>query len=165
MTSARKHKKAHATAAPGGAEAHGGTRTMSAHNGHEGHEGHEGHPLGLHVHTLHADLPIPYLTPGDIGANARAATSRLPSLPGLPSPRRLAFYGGLGALAVTGLIDWPVAAAIGVATVVARGRGEEREAEERQTTRAEQPARQVTAQPPVTEPEPVRTAPPPGQPI
>lgn len=45
----------------------------------------------------------------------------------LPPPGRLAFYGGLGAAAVFGLIDWPVAAAIGIGTVVARravGRGE-----------------------------------------
>jgi hypothetical protein len=45
----------------------------------------------------------------------------------LPPPGRLAFYGGLGAAAVFGLIDWPVAAAIGLGTVVARraiGRGE-----------------------------------------
>lgn len=38
----------------------------------------------------------------------------------LPPPGRLAFYGGLGAAAVFGVIDWPVAAAIGLATVVAR---------------------------------------------
>lgn len=45
----------------------------------------------------------------------------------LPPPGRLAFYGGLGVAAVFGLIDWPVAAAIGIGTVVARravGRGE-----------------------------------------
>jgi hypothetical protein len=45
----------------------------------------------------------------------------------LPPPGRLAFYGGLGAAAVFGVIDWPVAAAIGLGTVIARravGRGE-----------------------------------------
>lgn len=43
----------------------------------------------------------------------------------LPPPERLAFYGGLGVAAVLGAIDWPVAAAIGVGTMVARrtGRG------------------------------------------
>ncbi|MFC7648520.1 hypothetical protein ACFQX6_54845 [Streptosporangium lutulentum] len=30
----------------------------------------------------------------------------------LPPPERIAYYGGLGALAVAGLIEWPVAAAI-----------------------------------------------------
>jgi hypothetical protein len=43
----------------------------------------------------------------------------------LPPPERLAFYGGLGLAAVLGAIDWPVAAAIGIGTVIARraGRG------------------------------------------
>ncbi|MBB5159576.1 hypothetical protein [Saccharopolyspora phatthalungensis] len=36
----------------------------------------------------------------------------------LPSPGHLAFYGGLGALAALSLIEWPVAAAIGIGTVV-----------------------------------------------
>ncbi|GAA1187620.1 hypothetical protein GCM10009654_51520 [Streptomyces hebeiensis] len=83
---------------------------------------------GLRMHTLHAKLPIPYLTPGDVTANARAAGSKLAppmpskeSMPSMPPPKRLAFYGGLGALAVFGAVDWPVALAIGAATVVARG--------------------------------------------
>lgn len=38
----------------------------------------------------------------------------------LPPPERLAFYGGLGIAAVAGLIDWPVAAAIGAGTMIAR---------------------------------------------
>jgi hypothetical protein len=38
----------------------------------------------------------------------------------LPPPERLAFYGGLGAAAIFGIIDWPVAAAIGLGTVIAR---------------------------------------------
>ncbi len=38
----------------------------------------------------------------------------------LPSPGQLAFYGGLGALAALSVIEWPVAAAIGVGTVVAQ---------------------------------------------
>ncbi|RAY11305.1 hypothetical protein DPM19_31020 [Actinomadura craniellae] len=45
----------------------------------------------------------------------------------LPAPGRIAFYGGLGAAAVAGVLDWPVAAAIGIGTVVARrARGSER---------------------------------------
>jgi hypothetical protein len=43
----------------------------------------------------------------------------------VPPPDQLAFYGALGALAAIGLIDWPVAAAIGVGqVVVARHLGE-----------------------------------------
>ncbi|MEV0052642.1 hypothetical protein AB0H34_19325 [Saccharopolyspora shandongensis] len=41
----------------------------------------------------------------------------------LPSPGQLAFYGGLGALAALSVIEWPVAAAIGVGTVVAQRAG------------------------------------------
>jgi hypothetical protein len=43
----------------------------------------------------------------------------------LPPPERLVFYGGLGIAAVLGAIDWPVAAAIGIGTMIARrtGRG------------------------------------------
>lgn len=39
---------------------------------------------------------------------------------GLPLAEQLAYYGGLGALAALSVIDWPVAAAIGVGTVVAQ---------------------------------------------
>jgi hypothetical protein len=43
----------------------------------------------------------------------------------VPPPDQLAFYGALGALAAVGLIDWPVALAIGVGqAVVARHFGD-----------------------------------------
>ncbi len=87
------------------------SRAAAAHDGH------------VRMHTVHADLPIPYLTPGDLTANAQVIGARLPTLP-LPPPKRLAFYGGLGALAVVGALDWPVAAAIGAATAVVRGKGD-----------------------------------------
>lgn len=38
----------------------------------------------------------------------------------LPPPERVAYYGALGALAVAGVIEWPVAAAIGAGTVIAQ---------------------------------------------
>lgn len=38
----------------------------------------------------------------------------------LPPPERMAYYAGLGALAVFGVIEWPVAAAIGAGTVIVR---------------------------------------------
>jgi len=41
----------------------------------------------------------------------------------LPSPERLVYYAGLGALAVVGMIEWPVAVAIGAGTVVAQRAG------------------------------------------
>lgn len=53
----------------------------------------------------------------------------------LPPPERLAYYGGLGALAVLGVIEWPVAAAIGAGTVIAQ-----RTLRERDRSRPAQPA-------------------------
>lgn len=38
----------------------------------------------------------------------------------LPPADRLAFYGGLGLAAIVGLLDWPVAAAVGLGTMIAR---------------------------------------------
>ncbi len=38
----------------------------------------------------------------------------------LPSADRMAFYGGLGLAAIVGILDWPVAAAIGLGTMIAR---------------------------------------------
>lgn len=138
MTSTRKQKK-HPEAADRTAEdKRGEARRKTEHDGHEG---------GLHMHTLHAKVPIPYLTPGDLMADAKAAKdataklARPASRPGMPPPRQLAFYGGLGALVVTGLVDLPVAVAIGAATVVARGRGERRrEQEEREQAERERQA-------------------------
>jgi hypothetical protein len=49
----------------------------------------------------------------DLGAAARGARSML------PSGKSLLFYGGLAATAVAGVIEWPVAAAIGVGTALA----------------------------------------------
>jgi hypothetical protein len=116
----------------------GSTRSTAAKGGHatHAHNGHGGdgqHVAGLAHHTAHATVPIPYLTPSDMAATARTAASHLPAavpgrlpsgvasrLPGLPSRERLALYGGLGALAVAGAVDWPVALAIGAATAVAR---------------------------------------------
>jgi hypothetical protein len=37
----------------------------------------------------------------------------------LPSRDQLAFYGGLGVLAVAGVIEWPVAAVVGVGHLLA----------------------------------------------
>ncbi|MFI6451493.1 hypothetical protein ACIBF6_08050, partial [Streptosporangium amethystogenes] len=66
-----------------------------------------------HVH-------MPHVSRQEAGQAVDAARSFL------PPPERIVYYGGLGALAVAGLIEWPVAAAIGVGTMIAqraRGRG------------------------------------------
>ncbi|MYT75819.1 MULTISPECIES: hypothetical protein [unclassified Streptomyces] len=77
----------------------------------------------LVVHTLNATLPIPYFTPGDLANNTRTVTGWLPS----PGPAKdLVYYGGLGALAVAGALEWPVALAVAGATWVIRSRQEGR---------------------------------------
>ncbi|RCG31321.1 hypothetical protein DQ384_11440 [Sphaerisporangium album] len=38
----------------------------------------------------------------------------------LPPPERIVYYGGLGLLAAIGLMEWPVAAAIGAGTLIAQ---------------------------------------------
>ena len=43
--------------------------------------------------------------------------------PQLPERRQLAFFAGLGAGAAAGLLEWPVAAAVALGTVVARKAG------------------------------------------
>lgn len=56
-------------------------------------------------------------------------TPSIPSLPSLPSlplpglpfgvdPKRLLWYGGLAALATVGVLEWPVAAVVGVGSYV-----------------------------------------------
>jgi hypothetical protein len=37
----------------------------------------------------------------------------------LPVPKQLAFYGGIAALAVFGIVDWPVAVVLGVGHLLA----------------------------------------------
>jgi hypothetical protein len=56
----------------------------------------------------------------------------------LPPPERVAYYAGLGFLAVVGLIEWPVAAAIGAGTVIAQRAGR------RRVARAERPTESFT---------------------
>lgn len=61
----------------------------------------------MNVYRLH--VPVP-----DVGAAGHAVTSRL------PSREQTLFYGGLGAAAVFGVLEWPVAAAVGIGTEIAR---------------------------------------------
>ena len=63
-------------------------------------------------------VPMPHVNRQEVGQAVDTAKSFL------PPPERIAYYGGLGALAVAGLIEWPVAAAIGVGILIAqRARG------------------------------------------
>jgi hypothetical protein len=57
---------------------------------------------------------VPRVRPIGVG---RAVSSVQSSL---PPPERMAYYAGLGALAMFGVIEWPVAAAIGAGTILAK---------------------------------------------
>ncbi|KUN82681.1 hypothetical protein AQJ66_21295 [Streptomyces bungoensis] len=94
----------------------------------------DGGGLHLHLRTLHPPVPVPYVTKEELTSTARAATARMP---GTPPVKDLAFYGGLGALAVAGALEWPVALAVGGATWLVRsGRKERKRKEERQAAGA-----------------------------
>ncbi|MEU6097104.1 hypothetical protein [Streptomyces sp. NPDC047079] len=95
-------------------------------------QAHEGGGLHLHTRTLHPSLKLPYITRDDVASTARAATSRVP---GMPSTKDIVFYGGLGAMAVAGALEWPVALAVGGATWLLRGGRKRREDAESRTER------------------------------
>ncbi|MFC3578219.1 hypothetical protein ACFOZ0_34180 [Streptomyces yaanensis] len=94
-------------------------------------QAHGGAGLHLHTRTLHPSVPIPYLTRDDLTITAREATARLP---GRPPAKDLAFYGALGAMAVAGALEWPVALAVGGATWLVRSSRKERREGELQAT-------------------------------
>lgn len=78
--------------------------------------------LSIQVRPPDVRLPrveMPHVSRQEIGHYADAARTFL------PPPDRIAYYGALGALAVFGVVDWPVAAAIGVGTVIAQRRRRE----------------------------------------
>ncbi|MEU6840606.1 hypothetical protein ABZ930_01870 [Streptomyces sp. NPDC046716] len=111
MPTQAKSKKE--SAEPGPAPSVGDSARIQAHESEQ----------HLVVHTLNAKLPIPYFTPGDLANNTRTVTGWLPS----PGPAKdLIYYGGLGALAVAGALEWPVALAVAGATWVIRSKQEGR---------------------------------------
>lgn len=81
--------------------------------------------------TSGASIPLPYVT-----AQLHTTRIALPSVPGsdqvtgtviavrdrLPSPEKMLFYGGLTAAAAFSVIEWPVAAAIGIGAAVMQRR-------------------------------------------
>jgi hypothetical protein len=102
----------------------------------------------VHLHTAHANIPIPYVTPGDAFVKVwlpylRTATSAATSL--LPSPRKLAFYGVLGGMTAAGAIGWPVAVAVGAATEVITREQSARQHEEHERIERERTERAATA--------------------
>ncbi|MBB6476328.1 hypothetical protein [Sphaerisporangium rubeum] len=89
------------------------------------------------------------MTEGTMQETARAVETARTFL---PPPERMLYYGALGALAVFGLVEWPVAAAIGAGTMLAqRARREGMERREQGMGTAERaaksPARAATSRP------------------
>ncbi|GHH68525.1 hypothetical protein GCM10017673_17660 [Streptosporangium violaceochromogenes] len=89
-------------------------------------DGHDGHALTLNLPMMTVQFRPPHLHLPHVGMQeAGHAVDAAKSF--LPPTERMVYYGGLGALAVAGLIEWPVAAAIGVGTMIAqRARGKSR---------------------------------------
>ncbi|WP_156046196.1 hypothetical protein [Herbidospora cretacea] len=93
--------------------------------------------VSLQVHQPHMHLP--HLRKEEAGhAMRRAAKST--------SAQQVVYYGGLGALAAVGVIEWPIAAAIGVGTLIAaraKGAGKTDRPAEKQAPPARQRAPQA----------------------
>ncbi|RCV57608.1 hypothetical protein [Marinitenerispora sediminis] len=93
----------------------------------------------MRVHRIH--VPAPSVPSGQEVARAGRSVAEH-----LPSPGQCAYYTGLGALAVFGVIEWPVAAAIGVGTAVARrARGGWAAATQGEPGRSERPGKEAAA--------------------
>ncbi|WP_433435002.1 hypothetical protein [Nonomuraea sp. CA-141351] len=72
-----------------------------------------------HIEMPHIGMPhmeMPGLSKQELGHYVDVARTFL------PSPDRMAYYGALGALAAFGVLEWPVAAAIGAGTIIAQRR-------------------------------------------
>jgi hypothetical protein len=89
----------------------------------------------MHLHTAHPRVPIPYVTPGDMFTAARSGAASK-----LPAPRKLAYYGLLGGMAVAGVLEWPIAVAVGAATEVITREQAARSRAERAENQRGQPA-------------------------
>lgn len=85
-------------------------------NGGNGANGAEREGEGPRTATLNLPFVTAQFRTPDIGAAAGAAAAKARSL----SPAELAFYAGLGVLAVVELIEWPLALVVGAGTALAR---------------------------------------------
>jgi hypothetical protein len=71
------------------------------------------------------DMHLPQVQMPDVRGNVTGAVNAV--WENLPPREQIAYFGGLGLLAALAVIEWPVAAAIGVGTVIAqRGGGSSR---------------------------------------
>lgn len=78
-----------------------------------------------HVSVHRVQIPAPPMRLPVSGREMADAGKAVTSY--LPPPDRLAYYAGLGALAAFGVVEWPVALAIGVGVGVARRAGRARD--------------------------------------
>jgi hypothetical protein len=100
-------------------------------------EGHRSATINLPFMTAVFRMPDLHApTRKDLDSAARGAWSMM------PSRKSMLFYGGLAATAVAGVIEWPVAAAIGVASAVA-SRGAANPAPRREVPAAAEESRMV----------------------
>jgi len=69
--------------------------------------------------TAPASRPAVKTSDGGHSPSASPFSLPIPGLPGGVTPKRVLWWGGLTAVAAAGIIEWPVAAAVGVGTWVA----------------------------------------------
>ena len=67
-------------------------------------------------------IPVPRVNPGSTAKQAAHAAQVVRGY--LPSPERLLYYGGLGVMAAVGVVEWPVAAALGAGLWLASRRSQ-----------------------------------------
>jgi hypothetical protein len=80
-------------------------------------------PVGMRVPTPHLHMPhVAVPSPARVAARRTAFAVRTVAA-SLPAPRQLAYYGALGVAAAVGVLDWPVAAAVGAGMWVASHTG------------------------------------------
>jgi hypothetical protein len=107
--------------------------------------------VSLHVHRPHMpSMPrIPGITRmprmiSNRGQEMNRAVETVKTF--LPPAERIAYYSGLGLLAALGLVEWPVAVAIGAGTVLATRAGAQ-QAQRAQQIQQAQPAAAPSARP------------------
>ncbi|WP_344611532.1 hypothetical protein [Dactylosporangium salmoneum] len=100
------------------------TEPQHAEPGHPGAESEIARVTWHDVQMPHVKVPVVHMGPSDAqGAvqrvrwTTRTVMSAIPIPP--PGPTRLLYYGGVGALAVFGVLDWPVALAAAAGVWVA----------------------------------------------
>ncbi|MFC7328877.1 hypothetical protein [Marinactinospora rubrisoli] len=96
----------------------------------------------LRVHRIHVPAPtVPRVSGEDVARAGRSVAEHL------PPPQQCAYYAGLGLLAAFEVIEWPVAAAIGVGTAIARRTGIVKAAPPEAAQGREEPAPQGREEP------------------